>query len=114
MIKKLCFTLITLILISLIVNFSRKAVNLWRSGKLVEEKRRELARLKIGNQSLKNELERVESPRFIEQTAREKLGLGKEGEVVVIMPPGAGVRKADQNLEKSVSDWEKWWRLFVY
>jgi cell division protein FtsB len=114
MIKKLCFAPITLILISLIVNFSRKVVNLWRAGKLVEEKKSELIRLKTENQSLRKELERVESPRFIEQAAREKLGLGKEGEVAVIMPPETGLEKTPKNLEKPVPNWEKWWRLFVY
>ena len=114
MIKKLYYGLITLILVSLIVNFSGKAFGLWRSGGKIEEKRRALAALEKENWELKRQKEEVESPRFIEQEAREKLGLGKAGEVVVVLPPIKTVPKEDLASKNEVQNWKKWWQFFVY
>lgn len=114
MIKKLYYGLVTLVLISLIVNFSRKAFNLWRSGGKIEEKRKELVALEGENQELKKRAVEVGSPRFIEQEAREKLGLGKENEVVVILPSPEVSKEESLTPREKTSNWEKWWQLFVY
>jgi len=114
MTKKLYYGLTALILLSLIVNFSRKALNFRRAGKKIEEKRGQLQDLEAKNQELKRQMEEVDSPRFIEQEAREKLGLGKKDEVVVILPPIEPLRGEGSEAEKKVQNWQRWWQLFVY
>lgn len=112
MLKKLVFGLFSLILLSLIVNFSRQTVRLWRSADVLKEKKDELAVLEKKNEELKDELKRIESPEFIEEAAREKLGLGKEGEVVVILPSGDLAAQENYRMDKEPPNWKKWWRLF--
>ena len=42
--------------------------------------------LEVKNKELKSKLSEVKSPEFIERSARDKLGLTKEGETVVVIP----------------------------
>lgn len=62
------------------------------------------------NQFLKQELYFVNTSQFIEQEAREKLGMVKPGEHIVLAPP-------QQTEIKTVAidttpNWKKWWNLF--
>ena len=100
----------------LIVSFSRDIFNLFQKGKEVEKEQLKLEELQIKNEELKRQLGYVKSAEFLEKEAREKLGLAREGEVVVILP---------ENLEELISgnqsqisanpeepNWKKWWNLF--
>lgn len=53
----------------------------------------------------------VKSSEFIEQEAREKLGMTKIGERVVIAPPPT-LTVTTEELPQKTSNWEKWWSVF--
>ena len=57
---------------------------LYRAGERVKAARVELGVAGARNEELKKRLVEVQSPGWLEREAREKLGLGKPGEVVVI------------------------------
>lgn len=57
-----------------------------RAGDRLSQAIEELHNLEIKNKELKNQLLQVKSAEFIEQQARDKLGLVKEGETVVVIP----------------------------
>ena len=50
--------------------------------------------------------------KFIEKEAREKLGLGKPGEVVVILPK-VEQRPSNAPATEGKANWRKWWELYV-
>ena len=65
------------------------------------------------NEELKVKLQEAQSREFIEKIARDKLGLAKEGETVVILPPSEPeVTKSAE--EKIIPNWQKWWKLFFW
>jgi len=60
------------------INLSQKEI------RKVEEK---LEQLKLENQRLKEQINSLEDPFYLEKMAREKLGLAKEGEIVYKILP---------------------------
>lgn len=100
----------------LVVNLSRSIWDLWRRRDIVAERQEVLHRLEVENKRLKDELTYSESPLFIEQEARNRLGLGREGEEIVLLPKGqdSGLKTEDsgEKNKEEVPNWKKWWRLF--
>ena len=73
-----------------------------------------LHKLEVENRNLKNKLENVKSNDFIEEEARNKLGLAKEGEIIVIIPDETidlilGKKKAEI---VRLPNYLGWWRVF--
>lgn len=89
-------------------------VRLWKTGRVVEEAKTQVEKESRENERLKEKLAEVSSPEFVEREAREKLGYGKAGETLLVLPN----QNSAQNAEKSAQDkedpnWRKWWRLYV-
>lgn len=106
--------LISLIILAiglfLIVNLTRSIWQLLRAGDRIKQAEEQVAQIRLKNDELKKRLAEVQSPAYLEKIAREKLGLAKEGEVVVILPPyqPPSPPAGGENLP----NWEKWWKLF--
>lgn len=100
----------------LIVSFSRDLWNLVKKEGEIQEANLRLGKLKVKNEQLEKQLQLVESPGFVEKEAREKLGLTKEGETVLILPEN--IEEKDGNSqsytlgEQKIPNWQKWRRLF--
>ena len=97
------------------INLSRSIWDLWRRRDVLGERQEVLRRTQEENKRLQSELEYAQSGEFIETEARNRLGLGREGEQVVLLP------KQDETGEKreetretieSIPNWKKWWRMF--
>ena len=83
----------------------------------VDDAARKLAKLEGERIDLEEKLKEAESEFSIEKQIRDKLGLAKEGEIVLVLPPPDVLRKlapADRIEEESLPDpiWKKWARLF--
>lgn len=81
----------------------------------------EVAELTTANQQLATEVAYNESPAYIERIAREQLGYGREGDVVIrpyLAPTSpSSVEPASTDLsalkaERSVENWRLWWWAF--
>lgn len=83
----------------------------------VEESDARLEQLRKENEALKQELEYKKSQEYKEEEIRNKLGLAKEGETVVVVP---GSEQGNEKLEtgnnedrgEELANWQKWWELF--
>ena len=104
-----------LFVISLVRNFTRTRsmqITLLEAEKSLEE-------LYEKQKSLQGDLEKVEGDFYIEQQARNKLGLVKENEVVVVLPSKEVLRNLspwkEKNKEYSLPNpnWKKWVKLFL-
>jgi len=86
MIKKLG----TIAIISIVLILAYKIIlqinDALKSGDRLSSQAEVVYELEKENKELKKKLSEVESPEFIEEEARNKLGLGKNGEVIVIIP----------------------------
>lgn len=84
--------------------------------KIVEERKSVQAQVRKEHEALLKQGSLVESEYFVEREAREKLGLGREGESVVIvsrMATEAGVSASPQvQIQEKKSNMRLWWELF--
>jgi len=109
------FLLIGSVLVAVIlsVNSARKILSFHGTSEKVNEAQIRLEDLKRENEGLKNELEYKKSDEFKEMEIRNRLGLAKEGETVVIVPKDDDERRTtndESSLKKS--NWQKWKDLF--
>jgi len=73
--------------------------------------------LKAENQRLVEELRKVQSESFLEKEMRDKLGLAKEWEVVVVLPEPEVLRKLSPQIPEEeevlpLPPWQQWLNLF--
>lgn len=83
----------------------------------IEERRQAVEELKKENERLRVVLEETNSEEFIEKQIRDKLGLAKEGELVIVLPDEEVLVKLAPEIPKDIpslplENWEKWYRLF--
>lgn len=105
--------IIALLSLSLLGNITRI---LSANQKLAEAKNKILAAQKE-QEDLKRKVAEAQSPEFIEKQARDKLGLAKEGEIVVILPDPQTLKLLAPTHEKEETflpdpNWKKWMKLF--
>src|SRR3989344_7304658 len=78
--------IIIIIGIVLIVNLFRSIFDLSTRSQLVNEAQERLREVQEKNALLREEYRHIQSRQYIEKIAREKLGLGKAGETVYVLP----------------------------
>lgn len=104
---------LTLFSLILIVTLSRSIISVWQKRDVIREREETLAKIEAENEALKKRLALSQSPDYIEREAREKLGLTRPGESVVLMPPATEAAKLlEELLPKPLPNWRQWWRLF--
>lgn len=110
--SRLIMFLISVFCLVFIVSLSRSIYALWQKGGFVAERERARDEFKLKNRALVEDLQHAQSPEFIEQQARQKLNLQREGEVVVVMPQDLASPQPQTAVEAEPPNWQKWWRLF--
>ena len=99
--------------IAVIVGLAGSSYQLWKKRDIVAERQTVLTELEGENATLKRQLQDAQSEGFVERMAREKLGLVRQGETVVVMKnEKLKVKNEAQETEENVPNWKKWWGLF--
>ena len=62
---------------------------------------------------LERELARVQSQQYIEEQAREKLNLSREGEITLIIPTISITQDPMPTPVENLANWQKWWKVFL-
>jgi cell division protein FtsB len=111
--KYLFLFLATLFLISLV----RNVFKISEAKKSIDEARARVEKLARENKELSEKLQSVQSENYTEKQLRDKLGMAKEGETVVILPDTETVKKLAPRVEEeegALPDpvWKHWLRLF--
>lgn len=109
--------LVVLILILLTASLVRNILRILQAEDRVGEVRQRVESLGQENRKLKEELEKVESEAYVEFQARDKLGLTREGEIVVVLPDEEILRKIAPRIEEEEETlpdptWQRWLKLF--
>ena len=91
----------------------RSVVSIYQKRGIVAERQAVLQAEEAKHAALMQELQEATSSAFIEREAREKLGLVKPGEQVVILDQSK-LLSTDKNTEgpPPPPPWEQWWQLF--
>lgn len=115
MVKKIVIISIVLVVLVIAYNLINQISAAFKSGERLTKEAEKLYQLEAKNKQLKQKLSEVESGNFIETQARDKLGLSKKGETVVIIPQ----HKINEVLEASSSaqstklpNWLGWLKVF--
>lgn len=103
------------LLIYLVLSLVGRIFSLFQAEERVRVARRRLEEAKRRNEELAERLRYVESREFLEREARDKLGLGRRGEAVVILPKEVmkeSLEKKEKKEEKLIPNWKKWVKVF--
>jgi hypothetical protein len=105
--------LILILALSVLKNVRRDA----QINNQIQAEKVKLAKIQADNDKLTQELVQTQNPNFIEKEVRDKLGLGKEGEAIVVLPDGDTLRKLAPQMPLEVDalpdpNWVKWEKLF--
>jgi cell division protein FtsB len=112
--KRLINWLILIIGLSLIISLSRDILRLLRSGERIKLAEEKVYQLEKEQQELLEKKQYYRSVEFIEEEARNKLGLARPGETIVILPPNIPkiLGQQEEKPTEELPNWQKWWRLF--
>ena len=107
------FTLIGIAIFSM-VRSVESVVSLWQKREIILETQRGVKKEQEENKKLKQELQAISQPIYVEQEARNKLFMVKPGEKVVFIPGDTVASYSAQGplLPEKLSNWEAWWHLF--
>lgn len=108
-----------ILIIAFVLGFSliRGIFKIVGSGGKITQAGQQVDELTRQNEGLKGQLANVSSVQFVEEQARDKLGLAKKGEMVVVLPDSTTLRMLapkETEAEKKLPDpiWRKWVKLF--
>lgn len=85
--------------------------NYKKSGSALSKLEEKLALEKKKNLYLKEKLFYVKTDQFVQDQAKNKLGMLKNGEYFVIAPTATPLNSPVQTLNTE-PNWRKWWKLF--
>ncbi|MEK7578040.1 MAG: septum formation initiator family protein [Patescibacteria group bacterium] len=77
----------------------------------VTERKNAVEQVKKENAMLQKELDAIHSDEYVEKIARDKLGMVKDDESIVLLPDEVkgGMRKEEKQAR---TNWQRWWGLF--
>lgn len=115
MLKRLFYVLIIFFILLGSFAVGQQVLTSLQAGRRLEEDAEELLKMQLKNAELKKRLLEVQSVRFIEEQARDKLNLAKDNETVVVIPPQEmekvlALKK--QVIPEVIPNWLGWLRLF--
>lgn len=105
---------VALLIISVIRNLGKIVM----IRKDIEAEKAKVEKMKEDNAQLQDQILEAQSPDFIEQQIRDKLGLVKPGETIVVLPDADTLRKLAPQIESTPQvlpdpNWKKWENLFL-
>lgn len=86
MIKKIALGLIIITVLIVAYNLITQIMEAVKSGDRLSSAADVVYKLEVKNKALKDKLSEIQSPEFIEQEIRNKLGFARKGETVVVIP----------------------------
>lgn len=110
--KKVLFIAFLIASLLIIKNISESIYTLWRKQDLVVSTKKKLEEERKKNEMLKKELLRVESESFVEEQARSRLFLVKEGETEIVLPLTEATESAKTPPLRPRPTWQLWLDLF--
>lgn len=110
--SKYILPLVLIVILGLIIkNITFSILKLNQNNAIITSLKSDLIHQRQQQQFLKERLYYVKTDEFVENEAREKLGMVKEGEHIVLAPPTDEKRVATAFVANT-PNWKKWWNLF--
>ncbi|MEK7617083.1 MAG: septum formation initiator family protein [Patescibacteria group bacterium] len=116
MIKKFTIGLIILVVGFISFNLIKQITDTLNVSERLNQAADRVFISEVKNKELKKRLSEIKSPEFVEEIARNKLGLGKEGETLVIIPDKKikEILGVTSSSEPRLPNWLGWLRVFLH
>lgn len=106
------FTIIVVATLSIVHSIS-SIYELWQKRSLISQSQQELIQAQNKNKKLKQQLQAVSSPLFVEEEARDKLFMIKPAEQTVFIDKSLlSQRQTVLAAKANAPIWQQWWNLF--
>ena len=110
--------LFLLIIFLLATSLIRNVINTIKVRRRINGEAQEIKDLEKEMQELEMKVQKAESEEHLEVQLRDKLGLAKEGEIVLILPDDETLKKIAPVVEIEEEDilepvWKRWLKLFL-
>jgi len=109
--QKIIFAVVFIFGIYLAISLSKQIWTLWQSGGRIELSQQRLEKAQAENQKLKDDLKYKQSDEFVEEEARNKLGMARLGEEIAILPNSAKIGEEKKAGVEKLANWQKWMSL---
>ena len=109
--------LLIFIFLLMFASLIRNILRVVESNKRIEKAQDRVEKLKGENEKLEEKLAVTRSEGYIEKQLRDKLGLAKEGEIVIVLPDEKILETFAPSLEEEEEtlpdpNWKKWLKMF--
>jgi cell division protein FtsB len=109
--------LLVFIFLLMLVSLIRNVLRVVESNKRIGKAQDQVEKLKKENEELEEKLAVTRSEGYIEKQLRDKLGLAKEGEIVIVLPDEKILETLAPKLEEEEEtlpdpNWKKWLKMF--
>lgn len=116
--NKMSAKLIILLIVFLSFSLFRNISNVKKVEKKIADKEKEVQAVKKEQEDLQKKLEYTQSQEFIEKQLRDKLGMAKTGEIVLVLPPPEVLRNMAPKYSEEEAvlpdpNWKRWLKLFI-
>src|SRR3989337_4197700 len=112
MTRNLILFMAMLIGVILAVNSAKRIHSFSQTSQKIQDAEDRLEALRKENEALENELKYKESNEFAEKEIRDKLGLAKEGEAIVVVPQQSSSQLKESSGQHTKPNWQKWRGIF--
>lgn len=109
--KTIILLIFIVILLVVIKNIIGSILSLRQNSHIVTTIQQQEKNEKQKKEFLKQQLYYVNTNEFIENEAREKLGMAKEGEFIILEPPSPP--PVQPVVIENTPNWKKWWEKFL-
>ena len=111
------FPVLLILSVVLVSSFVKSIKRIREGDVLIEKTKVKLEKLNEENKKLEEQLKITQSEEFVEKQLRNKLGLAKEGEIVLVLPDDETLKKLapvipNEEEVKLKPNWKKWVDLF--
>jgi len=103
----------------MIISLFPSVVDLWERRKIIDQEQQRLTELNKKHEELTKKFEMVQTPAFIEKEARERLGMAKAGETIILTDqtsqadtPRALLKESGDGTSVKLPYWKRWWQVF--
>lgn len=105
--------LIIILCVVVSIGLIRSIASLWQKRDMVENRRKVLEYEQTEHEALEAQAQVATTSAYLEEVARNKLGLVKEGETVVLLDQQQTTNNKEQITEQeNLPNWKRWVRLF--
>ncbi len=110
--RNLILVLVLCLGVFLVAGSTRRILTFKSTAGKISEAQANLDKVKKENEDLKRELEYKKSSQFAEEEIRNKLGLVKQGENLVVLPKDQADSQQEVTNNTTKPNWQKWKELF--